>query len=69
MSKNGVIGSREGLKQRYDCGSLRKIEPFTRAVTGLVAWGTRPSRWRWQCADSREWGLHSHLPPPVSGIR
>ncbi len=40
VGKNGINGFREGISQRQGCCSVRKIEPFRRAVSGHGAWVT-----------------------------
>jgi phosphoadenosine phosphosulfate reductase len=40
VGKHGINGFREGLNQRHGCCSVRKVEPFRRAVAGHGAWVT-----------------------------
>lgn len=40
VSKNGINGFRDGLAQRQGCCTVRKVEPFRRAVAGHSAWVT-----------------------------
>ena len=38
VGKNGINGFRDGVNQRHGCCSVRKVEPFRRAVAGRGAW-------------------------------
>ncbi len=40
VAENGINGFREGLEQRRNCCSIRKVEPFRRAISGHNAWVT-----------------------------
>jgi phosphoadenosine phosphosulfate reductase len=40
VSNNGVNGFRASLGRRQECCSIRKVEPFRRAVAGRAAWVT-----------------------------
>jgi phosphoadenosine phosphosulfate reductase len=40
VSAHGINGFRDGLDQRRGCCSIRKVEPFRRAVAGRGAWVT-----------------------------
>ena len=40
VGENGIDGFREGLEQRRTCCSVRKVEPFRRAIFGRNAWVT-----------------------------
>jgi phosphoadenosine phosphosulfate reductase len=40
VGKHGINGFREGLNERHGCCSVRKVEPFRRAVAGHGAWVT-----------------------------
>ena len=40
VSKNGINGFRDGVNQRHGCCSVRKLEPFRRAIAGRGAWVT-----------------------------
>jgi phosphoadenosine phosphosulfate reductase len=40
VGKNGINGFRDGVSQRQGCCSVRKIEPFRRAISGHGAWVT-----------------------------
>jgi phosphoadenosine phosphosulfate reductase len=40
VGKNGINGFRDGVNQRHGCCSVRKVEPFRRAVAGRGAWVT-----------------------------
>jgi phosphoadenosine phosphosulfate reductase len=40
VSENGINGFRDSVKQRQGCCSVRKIEPFRRAIAGQGAWIT-----------------------------
>jgi phosphoadenosine phosphosulfate reductase len=40
VSKNGINGFRDSLQQRLGCCSVRKVQPFRRAVSGYGAWVT-----------------------------
>jgi phosphoadenosine phosphosulfate reductase len=38
--EHGLFSFREGVQQRKDCCSIRKVEPLRRALSGLDAWVT-----------------------------
>ena len=69
VGANGINGFRDGVDQRHGCCSVRKVEPFRRAVAGRGAWvtgirrGQSPSR---ALAAPVEWdgeyGLHKVSP-------
>jgi phosphoadenosine phosphosulfate reductase len=40
VGAHGINGFRDGLDQRHGCCTIRKIEPFRRAVSGRGAWVT-----------------------------
>lgn len=40
VASNGINGFRDGLDQRRGCCSIRKVEPFRRAIAGSAAWVT-----------------------------
>ncbi|GAC1299980.1 MAG: phosphoadenylyl-sulfate reductase [Steroidobacteraceae bacterium] len=40
VAQNGINGFRNGLDQRRGCCSVRKVEPFRRAIAGKDAWVT-----------------------------
>lgn len=40
VAANGINGFREGLEERRSCCTIRKIEPFRRALEGKNAWVT-----------------------------
>jgi phosphoadenosine phosphosulfate reductase len=40
VGEHGINGFREGLEQRSGCCSVRKVEPFRRAISGRAAWVT-----------------------------
>jgi phosphoadenosine phosphosulfate reductase len=40
VGANGVNGFRAGVEQRHGCCTVRKVEPFRRAVAGQAAWVT-----------------------------
>ena len=40
VGENGINGFRDGVNQRHGCCSVRKVEPFRRAVAGHGAWVT-----------------------------
>lgn len=40
VSKNGINGFYNGLDERLSCCSIRKVEPFRRAISGYKAWVT-----------------------------
>lgn len=40
VARNGINGFREGPQQRRDCCTIRKVEPFRRALSGKAAWVT-----------------------------
>jgi phosphoadenosine phosphosulfate reductase len=69
VGANGINGFRDGAGRRQGCCSVRKIEPFRRAIAGRGAWvtgirrGQSPSR---ALAAAVEWdgqyGLHKVSP-------
>jgi len=40
VGANGINGFRDGIEQRHGCCTIRKVEPFRRAVSGRGAWVT-----------------------------
>jgi phosphoadenosine phosphosulfate reductase len=40
VGANGINGFRDGVEQRHACCSIRKVEPFRRAVSDRGAWVT-----------------------------
>jgi phosphoadenosine phosphosulfate reductase len=40
VDANGINGFRDGLDQRRGCCTIRKVEPFRRAISGRGAWVT-----------------------------
>jgi phosphoadenosine phosphosulfate reductase len=69
VSAHGINGFRDGLDQRRGCCSIRKVEPFRRAVAGRGAWvtgirrGQSPSRAMAAPVEwDREYSLHKVSP-------
>jgi len=40
VAEHGINGFRNGIEQRHGCCTIRKVEPFRRAVSGRGAWVT-----------------------------
>ncbi len=66
---NGINGFRDGIEQRRGCCTVRKVEPFRRALSGHAAWvtGIRRTQSASRALAARlewdaEYGLHKVSP-------